>query len=182
MNSEIKYLINAFKNTLIPSKKAEKQAKINKIHDWLEQQLEEFEKELIRLKNSPQDHNKNVKTNSFEIGPDNTKTSFFGIDLDFDTITRKDLAVLRPILSKIHKTCEENDVSINLEGFDLLPRVGTTSKFVYIGNPFPDTKKECSFIITFDVGSKYNYTKNPFGLGNGNEIIRNTTQAKKNKI
>lgn len=77
--------------------------------------------------------------------------------IDFDQFTRQDLLALRPALETLHEVCREKNISIDLEGFDLLPRTRLATE-----GGFSLPAGSGDFAIYIDVRHKYNYYVNPF--------------------
>ncbi len=88
-------------------------------------------------------------------------------DFDFDDLTRKDFAHLKPALSKLHDICQNRDVQVNLDGFDLLPRVATTSI-----SSFSHEFTTGQFMISINAGNPYNHAINPFSDKNLQEALQ----------
>jgi hypothetical protein len=119
-------------------------------------QLETLDK-WIRL--ATQDLTDNVAYHRGYMGQnpyDHMKVSVLGGIPAIDGLDRNDLEVLKPALRELYDVAKKLDVAIELEGFDLLPRVAAlagTGSIVTNGSVYA---------VVADLRRGFNYAYNPY--------------------
>lgn len=85
----------------------------------------------------------------------------YSTPIDIAGYSREDLKVLRPALEKLHDVCKQENIAMEIGGFDLLPYKSS----VDLGGAGAPSRKN-SFMISADARHEYNYAVNPFSKDN----------------
>ena len=87
--------------------------------------------------------------------------------INIEDFSRNDLEALKPALRDLHKVCQEEEIAIFMEGFDLLPRPAYTDLFNNGGGYNLSTEDNLlghlpALHIFIDTTKLYNYAVNPY--------------------
>ncbi len=117
----------------------------NRIREWLDKVISGIEDAAAKYK-SENDSSKHIYAYCIGVGS------------DFRNMDQSDWAALLPELHDLHEVCRENNIRLDLEGFDSLPRPGFVTANQIDIHPY-------KIEVRITCGEPYHLKCNPFSEG-----------------